>query len=209
MAKPHSQWAGNSCHVHTSLRDNDGEGVFFDPDDEHGLSTVMRHFVGGILATMGELTALMAPTPNAYRRYSPYSWAGTSATWGVDNRSAGLRAIIDGPLGTRIEHRQPGGDVNPYIATAVTLAAGLYGLEEAIEPTDVVKNDVYAMPAGAVPGLPRTLDQALRALEGSKMARDWLGADFVEHYLAMKEAELEAQSAAVTDWEIARYLEAL
>lgn len=209
MAKPNSEWAGNSCHTHMSLRDLDGAGVFFDPGDPVGVSSVMRHFVGGILSTMSELTALMAPTPNSYRRYSLYSWAGTTATWGIDNRSAGLRAIVEGALGTRIEHRQPGGDVNPYVATFVTLAAGLHGIANKIEPADPVAEDVYALPPGAAPGLPRTLEQAVTALEGSRMAREWFGDDFVDHYVVMKRAELEAQALAVTDWEVARYLEAL
>lgn len=209
MAKPNHEWAGNSCHTHVSLRDLDGGGVFYDAAEPDGISRTMRHFVGGILATMPELTALMAPTPNSYRRYAPYSWAGTTATWGIDNRSVGLRALVEGPLGTRLEHRQPGGDVNPYVATAVTLAAGLHGIAQGIEPDDLVRDDVYAMPAGAVPGLPRSLGAALDLLEGSDMARDWLGADFVGHFVAMKRAELDAQARAVTDWEVARYLEAL
>ncbi len=209
MAKPNHEWAGNSCHTHISLRDLDGNGIFYDGDAVDGISTTMRHFVGGILATMPELTALMAPTPNSYRRFSPYSWAGTTATWGIDNRSAGLRAIVEGPHGTRLEHRQPGGDVNPYVAAAVTLAAGLHGIAEGIEPGDRVDDDVYALPPGAVPSLPRSLGHALELLGGSSMAREWLGADFVDHFVAMKRAELDAQARAVTDWEVARYLEAL
>lgn len=209
MAKPRSDWAGNSCHVHASLRGADGEGVFFDAGAERGISATMRRFAGGILATMAELTAVMAPTINAYRRFSPYSWAGTTATWGVDNRSTGLRAVCEGAGGTRIEHRQPGGDVNPYLAAAVTLAGGLAGIERGIEPPPITDADVYAMPAGAVPALPRSLAQATELLAGSEIARDWLGDDFVDHYVAMKRAELEAYAGAVTDWEVARYLEAL
>lgn len=209
MAKPNHEWSGNSCHIHLSLRDEAGRGLFYDESAPDGISTTMRHFAGGILATMPELTALMAPTPNSYRRYSPYSWAGTTATWGIDNRSAGVRAILEGELGTRLEHRQPGGDVNPYVGTAVALAAGLHGIANSIEPADVVREDVYAMPPGDVPGLPRGLERAVDLLDASEMAREWLGADFVSHYVVMKRAEIEAQSQAVTDWEIARYLEAL
>jgi len=209
MAKPNHEWAGNSCHTHISLRDREGNGVFFDSAEPQGISRTMRHFAGGILATMPELSALMAPTPNSYRRYAPYSWAGTTATWGVDNRSAGLRAIVEGPMGTRLEHRQPGGDVNPYLATAVTLAAGLHGIAEGIEPDDLIDDDVYAMPAGSVRGLPRSLGEATDMLEASSLAREWFGDDFVGHFVAMKRAELDAQAAAVTDWEVSRYLEAL
>ncbi|WP_340538176.1 glutamine synthetase family protein [Nocardioides sp. GXZ039] len=209
MAKPASSWAGNSCHLHVSLRDEDDRGAFHDAASPHEISTTMRHFAGGVLSTMAELTALMAPTPNSYRRYVPYSWAGTTATWGIDNRSVGLRAICEGPDGTRLEHRQPGGDANPYIASAALLAGGMHGVEQKIEPPDPVDLDVYALPQGEVPLLPSSLGEALDLLERSEVARDWLGADFVSHYVEMKRAELRAQAVAVTDWEVARYLEPL
>lgn len=209
MAKPRSDWAGNSCHIHTSLATADGSGAFYDHDAPQGMSATMRHFLAGGLATMPELSAVMAPTPNSYRRLGAYSWAGTTATWGVDNRSTGLRAVCDGERGTRVEHRQPGGDVNAYLATAVALAGGLHGIEQGIEPPEPIAGDVYALPRGAVTELPRTLDDATARLEQSEMARRWLGDDFVSHFVAMKRAELDAQSRAVTDWEIARYVEAL
>lgn len=209
MAKPSSAWAGNSCHVHASLATPDGGGAFFDAAAPDGISATMRRFAGGMLATMAELTALMAPTPNSYRRFAPYSWAGTTATWGVDNRSTGLRAVVEGERGTRLEHRQPGGDVNPYVAAAVALAGGLHGIERGIEPPALFGGDVYAAEPGSVPRLPATLAEATELLAGSAMAREWLGEDFVAHYVEMKRAELAAQAGAVTDWEIARYLEAL
>jgi glutamine synthetase len=209
MAKPRDDWAGNSCHVHLSLADERGQGVFFDPEADHGISSVMRHFVGGTLAVMSELTAIMAPVINSYRRFTPYSWAGTTATWGIDNRTTGLRAVCEGEGGTRIEHRQAGGDVNPYLTAAAALAGGLYGIEQEIEPKDLTDADVYALAAGAVPVLPRTLAEATERLAESQFAREWLGDDFVGHYVEMKRSECEAHMQAVTDWEIARYLEAL
>ncbi len=208
MAKPNSAWAGNSAHLHMSLRDDQDRGVFFDPEAPQGISAVMRHFIGGILSTMGQLTALMAPTPNSYRRYVPYSWAGSSATWGIDNRSTGVPALVEGENGTRIEHRQAGGDVNPYIASAVVLAAGLHGIENGIEPGDAAADDVYGRPQGTVT-LPRNLGAALDELSDSAIARRWFGDDFVDHFVVFKRAELDDQSVAVTDWEISRYLEAL
>jgi glutamine synthetase len=208
MAKPNADWAGNSCHIHISLRDG-GRAVFHDPEAAHGISSTMRHFVGGTLAAMADLTAVFAPNPNSYRRFHAYSWAGTTATWGLDNRSTGLRAVCEGAHGTRIEHRQAGGDVNPYLGAAAALAGGLDGIERGIEPPALVDADVYGMAPGAVPELPRTLAVATERLAGSELARRWLGEDFVAHYVQMKRAEVEAQSRAVTDWEIARYLEAL
>lgn len=209
MAKPNSAWAGNSCHAHLSLRRPDGSAAFHDPDAPQGLSQTLRSFVAGVLAAMPELTALMAPNPNSYRRYTPYSWAGTTATWGVDNRSTGLRVIAEGASGTRVEHRQPGGDANPYLVTAAMLAAGLDGIERGLQAPPAVTGDVYA--AAGPPGtpLPRDLASAVALLDGGTTARGWLGDDFVDHYVAVKRAELEAQATAVTDWEIHRYLDAL
>lgn len=209
MAKPTTTWAGNSCHVHISLRDEKGRGVFYDADGPEQFSTVMRYFAGGVLNTMREFTALMAPTPNSYRRFVPYSWAGTTATWGIDNRSVGLRAIREGDHGTRLEHRQPGGDANPYLATAAALAGGLHGLVNEIDPGGLNPGDVYSQPAEELVMLPTDLTAAVDLLQHSVAAREWFGDDFVDHYVAMKRAEVKAQSVAVTDWEIARYLEAM
>jgi glutamine synthetase len=208
MAKPHTDWAGNSCHIHLSLRGAD-RNVFHDAGAEQGISQEMRHFVGGSLRAMAELTAIFAPNANSYRRFHPYSWAGTTATWGLDNRSTGLRAVCEGEHGTRIEHRQAGGDVNPYLAAAAALAGGLHGIEQAIEPPDLTDADVYALPPGAVPELPHTLAEAIERLAEGRVARRWLGDDFVDHYVEMLRAELRAQARSVTDWEIARYADAL
>jgi glutamine synthetase len=209
MAKPHPVWSGNSCHFHLSLAGGDGVNRFFDEAAPNGISQTMRHFIGGIQATMRELTALHAPTINSYRRYVPYSWAGTTATWGLDNRTAGIRAVLEGESGTRVEHRQAGGDVNPYLGAAAVLAAGLHGIEHGTEPEAAVETDVYALPPGAVTVLPRSLEEAVPLLAGSAVAREWLGDDLVSYYAETKRAEIEAFARTVTDWEIARYAEAL
>jgi glutamine synthetase len=195
MAKPRSDWPGSSCHLHLSFRE--------------GTSSTMRHFIGGVLEGMAELTAIFAPTPNSYRRFVPHSWAGTTATWGVDNRSAGVRAICRGDGPTRVEHRQAGADANPYLAVSAALAAGLDGLQRGCEPPLPVDGDVYGLADGAARPLPATLGEATDLLERSALARDWLGIDVVEHCVAMRRGELAAQAAAVTDWETSRYLEAL
>ena len=157
---------------------------------------------------MAELTAIFAPTPNSYRRFSPLLWAATTATWSVDNRSAGVRAICDGDAIARVEHRQAGADANPYLAAAAALAAGLDGCSARASrrrPSTATSTRWPTARAGA----PATLGAATDLLERSALARDWLGDDVVEHCVAMRRAELAAQSAAVTDWETARYLEAL
>ena len=195
MAKPRSDWPGSSCHLHLSLRE--------------GTPATLRHFIGGLLEGMAELTAIFAPTPNSYRRFVPYSWAGTTATWGVDNRSAGLRAIRGGDGAMRVEHRQAGADANPYLAVAAALAAGLDGVRRECEPPPPVDGDMYASAEGAARPLPATLGEATDLLERSALARDWLGGDVVEHCVAMRRGELAAQASAVTDWETSRYLEAL
>jgi glutamine synthetase len=201
MAKPRSDWPGSSCHLHLSLGDADRDG--------DGLSPTMRHFIAGLLAGMAELSAIFAPTPNSYRRYAAHSWAATTATWSLDNRSAGLRAICRGDGATRVEHRQPGADANPYLAVAAALAAGLDGVRRTCEPPAPIDGDVYALPDGTAPSLPATLAEATDLLDGSALARDWLGDDVVAHSVAMRRGELAAQATAVTDWETARYLEAL
>jgi glutamine synthetase len=208
MAKPRSDWPGSSCHLHLSLRDG-GSDAFHDPAAADGMSSTMRRFVGGLLAGMAELSAVFAPTPNSYRRFAPYSWAATTATWSLDNRSAGLRAICRGEGATRVEHRQAGADANPYLAVAAALAAGLDGVRRACEPPAPRNGDVYALADGTAPALPATLAEATDLLDRSALARDWLGDDVVEHCVTMRRAELTAQAAAVTDWETSRYLEAL
>jgi glutamine synthetase len=208
MAKPRSDWPGSSCHLHLSLREGDNDG-FHDPAAADGMSSTMRHFVGGLLAAMAELSAMFAPTPNSYRRLVPYSWAATTATWSLDNRSAGVRAVCHGEGATRVEHRQAGADAHPYLAAAAALAAGLDGVQRECEPPAPVDGDVYALTDGAVPPLPATFAEATDLLERSALARGWLGDDVVEQCAAMRRAELAAQAAAVTDWETSRYLEAL
>ncbi len=204
MAKPRSDWAGNSCHLHVSLRAGGRDAFHAD----EGLSPAMGSFIAGTLEHMAELTALMAPTVNSYRRFVPHSWAATSETWGIDNRTAGLRAVCDGVDRTRVEHRQAGGDVNPYLAIAACLGAGVDGIQRRRPAPAPAEGDLYA-DAGAASALPRTLGRALGLLEASDLARNWLGPEFVAHFVAMRRAELAAQATAVTDWETARYLLAL
>jgi glutamine synthetase len=154
---------------------------------------------------MREFTALFAPTPNSYKRFTPYSWAGTSVSWSYENRSTGLRATAEHPDEARLEHRLPGADANPYIAIAACLAGGLYGIEQKLPLPPACAGDAYA--ASQLEWVPRSLEQALDLLESSDVAREMLGADFVQHYAAMKRFEAEKYRQQVSEWEVRRYAE--
>lgn len=207
-AKPHPEWAGNSCHVHMSVLDRSGNNAFAGerPGER---SRLMDSACAGILASFAELTALNAPTVNSYRRLLPDSWAGTSATWGIDNRSAGVRAVVGEPGETRLEHRQAGGDASPYLAAAAMLAGALHGIEHGLTPPEPRSDYVYDRRLSEAEAAPETLAEAVRELERGEIAREYLGEDFVAHYVAMKRAEADAFARAVTDWELERYVPSL
>ena len=207
MAKPRRDWAGSSCHVHQSLWEaGTGANAFFARGPGRGLSESGQYYAGGLLSTMREFTALFAPTPNSYKRFTPYSWAGTSVSWSYENRSTGLRAIAEHPDEARLEHRLPGADTNPYIVIAACLAGGLHGIEQKIQPAPAYEGDAYAA-GGRLESVPASLDEALDLLEHSDVAREMLGEDFVRHYVAMKRFEAEKYRQQVSEWEVRRYAE--
>jgi glutamine synthetase len=204
MAKPRRDWAGSSCHIHQSLWEADtGANAFY--GGEAALSEPGLRYAAGLLATMREFTALFAPTPNSYKRFTPYSWAGTSVSWSYDNRSTGIRAITGRPGEVRLEHRLPGADTNPYIVIAACLAGGLHGIEQKLQPSPVYEGDAYA--TDRLESVPQSLGQALDLLERSDVAREMLGEDFVRHYAAMKRFEAEKYRQQVSGWEVRRYVE--
>ncbi|KIF79014.1 hypothetical protein QR77_20625 [Streptomyces sp. 150FB] len=199
---------GNSCHVHLSLRGTDGTPVLADATaaDGTGMSELMRHFVAGQLACLPDLTLLMAPNVNSYKRLRPGSFAPTGITWGRDNRTCPIRVVGAGSS-LRIEHRVPGGDANPYLAVAAAVAAGLYGIEHRLElPAPHTAN---ALGDASVPRLPATLGEALRRWETSEIAAKIFGEAVVGHYAQAARTELEAFETAVTDWERVRGFERL
>ncbi|QKW53176.1 glutamine synthetase family protein [Streptomyces buecherae] len=202
MAK-YDEREGNSCHIHLSLRDADGRPVLADDSAPYGMSATMRHFLAGQLAAMRELTLLYAPNINSYKRFRPGSFAPTAVAWGPDNRSCALRVIGRGP-GHRLENRLPGGDVNPYLAVAGMIAAGLHGVDQELELPEPVTGNAYASDAERVPA---TLREAADLWRGSALARTAFGAEVVEHYLRMAHVEQEAYDTAVTDWERFRSFE--
>lgn len=206
MAKLDHEMVGSSGHIHQSLWNEQGN-AFHDPDNETQLSATTRHYAAGILDTMPEFTLFSCPTVNSYKRKIPESWASTTATWGVENRTTGLRVVPAGPKATRIENRLPGADANPYIAIAAGVAAGLYGIENKLEPPELLEGNAYALGEDQVVMLPRTLEEAVEALDKGKLARELLGEEFVEHFVATRRWESESHQAIVSDWERSRYFE--
>jgi len=207
MAKWSQQLPGQSGHLHVSLARADGSSVFYDPAQPHTMSQEMRWFVGGQQALMPELLAMVASTVNSYSRLVPGFWAPTSATWGVENRTCALRVIQGGAKSQRVEYRIAAADINPYLAIAVAIGSGLWGIEQRIEPDEPMVGNAYDRKLPAKRQLPRTLTEAAAALLRSKAARELFGAPFVEHFAASREWEEREFRRAVTDWELSRYFE--
>lgn len=206
MAKWDERYAGSSMHLHASLWDLAGRPLF--PGDESlgplRVSPLFRWFLGGWMAHLPEITAFYAPYPASYKRYVAGSFAPTRVVWGYDNRTAGLRVVGHGHS-LRIECRVPGADANPYLAFAATLAAGLDGIQNRIEPPPMFEGDAYS--ASDLPQVPRSLVEACQRLESSAWARQAFGEAVVEHYLHFFRTEQRKFEQVVTDWERARYLE--
>ncbi|WP_041782826.1 glutamine synthetase family protein [Mycolicibacterium chubuense] len=196
---------GNSCHIHISLRGEDGSAVFADPDAPDGMSPMFRSFVAGQLATMRELSLCYAPNINSYKRFAEGSFAPTAIAWGFDNRTCSLRVVGQGHA-MRMENRAPGGDVNQYLAVSALIAGGLYGIEAELELPEPLQGNAYTSGAER---LPTTLAEAVELFDNSTVAREAFGDDVVDHYLNYARVELKAFNAAVTDWERTRGFERL
>lgn len=207
MAKWSRDWPGQSGHLHMSLKDRDGQSAFFDPSQPHGMSQVMRWFVGGQQTLMPELLSMIACTVNSYTRLIPGFWAPTDATWGVENRTCALRVIKGSAKSQRVEYRIAAADINPYIALACAIGSGLWGIENRIEPDAPIPGNAYERSFPADRALPATLAEAAGRLEASQAARTLFGDAFVEHYAATRKWEEREFRKAITDWEMARYFE--
>ncbi|MFI9496009.1 glutamine synthetase family protein [Streptomyces halstedii] len=194
---------GNSCHIHLSLRDAAGHPVMADGDGS--MSPLMRHFLAGQLAALREFSLLYAPNINSYKRFQPGSFAPTAVAWGHDNRTCALRVVGHGPS-LRLENRLPGGDVNPYLAVAGLVAAGLYGIEHGLELPEPCEGNAYT---AGYDRIPATLREAAELWESGGIAKEAFGEEVVAHYRTMARVELEAFDAAVTDWELRRSFERL
>jgi glutamine synthetase len=203
MAK-YNEREGNSCHIHLSLADADGTNVMAGTaQDPGGMSELMRHFLAGQLAALREFSLLYAPHINSYKRFQPGSFAPTAVAWGRDNRTCALRVVGHG-RSLRFENRLPGGDVNPHLAVAGMVAAGLYGVEHKLELPEPCPGNAYTAGFAHVP---TTLREAAELWENSAIAEAAFGDEVVAHYRNMARVETDAFDAAVTDWELRRSFE--
>jgi len=191
---------GNSCHIHLSLRGEDGTPVFA---DGHGFSKTFESFIAGQLACLREFTLFFAPNINSYKRFAVGSFAPTAVAWGKDNRTCSMRVVGHGSS-LRVENRLPGGDVNPYLAIAAMIAAGLHGMDNELPLEDEMAGNAYEADK---PHVPTNLREARDLFANSAVAREAFGEEVVEHYLNMARVEIEAFEAAVTDWERYRSFE--
>lgn len=197
--------AGSSCHIHQSLQSMDGAPLFHDPDEPGGMSAMMRHYLAGLLKHASAITYFLAPYINSYKRFQAGTFAPTKAIWSRDNRTAGYRLVGEDTPAIRIECRVGGSDLNPYLAMAALIAAGLDGIENRLDLEAEFTGDAYAARrARAIPG---TLREATAALNRSKMLREAMGDDVVDHYVRAAAWEQEEYDRRVTDWEIARGFE--
>ncbi len=202
MAK-YNEREGNSCHIHLSFRGVDGSMIMTDHDGDNGLSAAGKAFIAGQLAHARELTLLYAPQINSYKRYVPGSFAPTAIRWGRDNRTCAMRLVGHGPS-LRLENRVPGGDVNPYLAVAGMVAAGLHGIQANLPLESEFIGNAYTSDSAHVPS---TMGEALDAWESSMWIRETFGAEVQDHYSNMARVELAAYGKAVTDWERYRNFE--
>jgi glutamine synthetase len=202
MAKPHADGAGSSSHIHLSLWDRDDGANAFARGAEG--SDTFRWFLAGWMAYVDDFMVCYAPTVNSYKRYVDGSWAPTRIAWSRDNRTAGFRVVGSGPS-LRIENRIPGADCNPYLAYAATIASGLAGIEQRLEPPAPFVGDVYR--SLDLPRVATSLEHAVSDFRTSSVARAAFGDDVVDHYAHFHEVEVRAFGDAVTDWERTRYFE--
>ncbi len=193
---------GNSCHTHLSLRDREGRAVFADPATR-GPSLLFQRFLAGLLAHAEELALFFAPNINSYKRYAAGSFAPTALVWGEDNRTCAFRVLGHGKS-LRVENRLPGGDVNPYLALAAMIAAGLDGIDRELEPVPAFVGNAYL---GDLKRVPKTLADAAKIFAASDFAKTAFGEAVVAHYANMAQVELDQFNQAVTDWEKFRSFE--
>ncbi|MBX2823392.1 MAG: glutamine synthetase family protein [Gammaproteobacteria bacterium] len=204
LPKWHQDKVGSASHIHLSLWKDDSN-AFHDADAQYGMSTVMQQFTAGMIQYAADYTVFLAPYVNSYKRFMKGTFAPTKTAWSVDNRTAGFRLCGDNTPSVRIECRIPGSDINPYLAQAALIAAGIKGIEDKLALAPPATGDLYN--DDSVPEIPSTLRAAIPKFSDSKMLLEAMGADVVAHYTRCAEWEQEAFDGAVTQWEVARGFE--
>ena len=205
IAKWSQQYPGCSGHIHQSLSDGKAN-LFHDANAPRKMSPLFESYLAGQIACLMEFGPMLWPTINSYKRLVDGFWAPVKPTWGIDNRTASFRVLAGSPKATRLETRCPGSDVNPYLAMAAVLAAGLHGVEKGLKLTTPPITGTN-LGGEDVPRAPRTLIETTRVFRESAIARDWLGDTFVDHFAATRDWEWRQWQDAVTDWELKRYFE--
>lgn len=195
MAKPMQNQPGSAMHIHQSIVDADGRNIFANADDSD--SELFHHYIGGLQRLLPHVAPLFAPNVNSFRRMKPVYDAPINVQWGLDNRTCGLRVPRSGGADRRVENRLPGADSNPYLAIAASLLCGYIGMVEAIEPRDRINGSAYRLART----LPRTLYEALDRFAQCKIVRPYLGEVFVDSFIAIKQAELDAYQEVISSWE--------
>jgi glutamine synthetase len=205
LAKWSHDAAGSSSHIHQSLVSSGGEPVFFEPGADYGMSELMRNYLAGLLRYASDNTWFLAPYVNSYKRFVAGTFAPTKAIWSLDNRTAGYRVVGDGTRNVRVECRVGGSDLNPYLAIAAQIAAGIAGIEARLELEKEFKGDAYQ--SRKAREIPANLPQATLAMKKSSMLRDAMGADVIDHYVRAAQWEQEDFDSKVTDYEVNRGFE--
>ncbi len=208
MGKPLQDQGTSGYHLHLSLWDESGGNAFLDETDEEGLSRVCRHFIAGQLHHARGMTAIMAPTVNAYKRFLAMAFAPYWVTWGSDNRTVYVRVPQERGNATRIENRSGDGTANAYLSSAVAILAGLDGIDRELDPGAAVEGDAYSL-EGGFPLMPLSLAEALDALEEDELLTRALGEQFVRAFVALKRDEVKRFVSSVTDWELHEYVNVL
>lgn len=207
MAKWNNNLPGCSGHIHQSLWDEEGDkNLFYDSSNDHNMSSLLEHYVAGQLHCLPYILPMYAPTVNSYKRFVEGSWASTSVSWGVENRTTALRVITPGESSARLETRVPGSDANPYLSMAASLASGLYGIKNKLS-LDVPLTEGNEYENKGTEPLPNTLKEATDAMKSSDLAEELFGTTFADHFIRTREWEWRQFSKQVTNWEIKRYFE--
>jgi glutamine synthetase len=195
MAKPMQNQPGSAMHIHQSVVDDAGANIFAHPDGSD--SALFQCFIGGLQRLLPQIAPLFAPNVNSFRRMKPAHDAPINVQWGVDNRTCGLRVPRSAAKDRRVENRLPGADANPYLAVAASLLAGYIGIVELIEPRESIEGSAYRLQRT----MPRSLTEALDRFERCRAVRPFLGEAFIETFIAIKNAELEAYQEVISSWE--------